>query len=950
MRKIIFFTILFFGYLATHGSVNATTDSFDPNSVIISYKEGESPEDLRLRIKERLEASSNFLIYLKKTREDLFSRLRGKPLPEEKLRILEQKIHLSKVKGSQIIEIKKRSAKVGKKIHVLKLQHKADIEEVINALQSYEGVEYIEPNFIVRGQSQASVSSQATNDPNFSNQWALTNIDAESSWALESVSKVTVAVIDTGILYEHEDIPKNSDIIVGPNFIDESGTSVDDNGHGTHIAGIIGALRNNSLGISGVSGNVRLMGIKSLNSAQNGTVSAVIAGIEYAVANGAKVINLSLGAEGQCPASLQSSITNAYNSGVTVVVAAGNSNIDVNNPQQGTYFFPSNCQNVIAVGATNSLDEKATYSNYGDNVDVWAPGGQAESGNCVTQNSIPCIISTYIQGSPSSTSVYAALSGTSMAAPHVSGVVSMLIAKNSLLTPAQIEQILIATGENITISQLQSKRLNSYNAINAVSLSLTPTATPTATPIPSPTNTPTPTPTNTPTPTPTPIKKIITWTTNNPSSSQVSYGMTTSLGFQTSEANTVSRVTNHSVELNNLIKCTTYYYKTVSRAVDNTVTEGGISTFVSDGCTGSSAILSSETVLIQTSTGGQLSVDQSSTRGITLDFPPNFITSGSIFTQIQRLERDKVAQAKPAPSTYLIIDPYVYELHALSSPTSSVSSFSQGINVTIRYQVSEMQNFNLDTLVIARHNGSSWQTLPDCQRLSSPTRVTCKTQQFSTFALVGQAALTNTPRPQNTNTPTPTSSISPTPKCDIYPDPKAPDIFQIDVLENQATIHLSPAGTPVSYYFVSYGFDQNAEGFGGEFSQGDSSGAVKFDLKSLAKGTAYYVKARGGNACKTGEWSSVKKFTTESGDVAGVVTSAKKTFTAQEIAVNPDSTNNQAPIVNRSDGSIAVQGQDGGGSQISNPTKNPAELPKAGTSIFQMGIFAIGVIIMGVLL
>ncbi|KAA8909453.1 alkaline proteinase [Sphaerosporella brunnea] len=216
---------------------------------------------------------------------------------------------------------------------------------------------------------------------------------------------VTVYVIDTGILTTHNEFGGRATF--GYNAVDSSNT--DGNGHGTHVSGTIGGTT------YGVAKKVNLVAVKVLDSSGSGTNSGVIAGIQWASANSAgkkAVANMSLG--GSYSSALNSAVSSAVSNGVTFVVAAGNSNANAGN------FSPASAAGAITVGATTNTDARASYSNYGSVLDVFAPGSS--------------ITSSYI-GSNSATAV---LSGTSMASPHVAGLAAYLIALEGLRSPSAV--------------------------------------------------------------------------------------------------------------------------------------------------------------------------------------------------------------------------------------------------------------------------------------------------------------------------------------------------------------------------------------------------------------------------------------------------------------------------------------------------------------------------------
>ncbi|MFI1922250.1 MULTISPECIES: S8 family serine peptidase [unclassified Streptomyces] len=336
---------------------------------------------------------------------------------------------------------------------------KADVADVVAQYRADPQVAYVVPDRLNKPKADP-------NDTEYTKQWDLfestAGMNVPGAWATSTGTGVTVAVIDTGYV-AHTDLAAN--IVGGYDFIADTAVSVDGDGrdsnpadpgdyyaanecgsgvpasnsswHGTHVAGTIAAVTNNNKGVAGIAygakiSPVRVLGkcggydsdiIDAITWASGGTVSGVPAN-----SNVAKVINMSLGGDGACTSATQSAVTAAVNRGTTVVVAAGNENDNVAN------HSPGNCNNVISVAATNRTGAKASYSNYGSLVDISAPGGQTSTG---TANGI---LSTLNSGTktPSSES-YAYYQGTSMATPHIAGLVALVKSANSALTPAQIE-------------------------------------------------------------------------------------------------------------------------------------------------------------------------------------------------------------------------------------------------------------------------------------------------------------------------------------------------------------------------------------------------------------------------------------------------------------------------------------------------------------------------------
>jgi subtilisin family serine protease len=283
----------------------------------------------------------------------------------------------------------------------------------------------------------------AANDPVFVQglQWGLERIDAPAAWTATRGSGVTIAIVDSGIDLQHEDLKGKvvaSTACIGTQGDPRrcSGSAQDDNGHGTHVAGIAAATTDNHRGIAGVAPDAKLIAVRVLTNTCNGgscsatgTSGDVAAGIRWATDHGADVINLSLGGgtlENALGCTFCSAIDYAWSKGVVVVVAAGNDSL-----------LPTGFGNepAVVVTATTRDDARASYSNstqgllQGARWPVAAPGGEGETDDhdCGTGGHPKGILSTYwIAGH---TNEYACLAGTSMAAPHVSGVIALLLAQ-----------------------------------------------------------------------------------------------------------------------------------------------------------------------------------------------------------------------------------------------------------------------------------------------------------------------------------------------------------------------------------------------------------------------------------------------------------------------------------------------------------------------------------------
>jgi len=334
------------------------------------------------------------------------------------------RIVLEDFEAREGMRVQRRFSELGN-LRVLKLPAGASADLAMKRLRESGHYEYVEPDRILKARRVPS-------DSYLSDQWALRNtgqsggtsgadIDAIAAWdTFTDASSVTVAIVDSGVYLNHEDLKsnlwKNSSGRYGISAIDGDGRTSDtnpndsENGHGTHIAGIIGAVGNNGRGVAGVAWKTKLMALRFLSGAEGeGSTSDSIACINYAINNGAKVINASYGSETYSKAEYEV-IKRARDKGVIVVVAAGN---DANNNDLiPDYPAGYPLDNIVAVAASDRKDRLASFSNYGAGlVELAAPGDE--------------IISTF----NGSSSDYATLSGTSMAAPHVTGALALLRAR-----------------------------------------------------------------------------------------------------------------------------------------------------------------------------------------------------------------------------------------------------------------------------------------------------------------------------------------------------------------------------------------------------------------------------------------------------------------------------------------------------------------------------------------
>ncbi|HEX5911377.1 MAG TPA: S8 family peptidase [Thermoleophilaceae bacterium] len=373
-----------------------------------------------------------------------------------------------KIVGELGGRIEKRFAAVrGGRLVAVNARGGRRLDAVRKVLRKADGVTYAEPDFTL-----STAATRTPNDPDYPFQYAVANsatgaISAPEAWGTRT-SCSTVAVLDTGIdtdhpdlapnIYKSSDKPNNGkdddkngyvDDTYGLNVIKGKGSGEDDNGHGSHVSGIIGGRGNNGTGVSGICWSTKLMAVKFMNSKGKGSTSDAIDGIQYAAKKGAKVINCSFGSSSKSSA-LHDAVDYAQSKGSLLVVAAGNDgdNID-KKPEYPASYTDSN---ILTVAATTSTDTLASFSNYGSTaVDVAAPGNQ--------------ILSTYLGGG------YKLLSGTSMASPYAAGTAAMLRKQESGATYSDLRYAIrhkVDTPPALKGKVAYNGRLNAQRALAAI--------------------------------------------------------------------------------------------------------------------------------------------------------------------------------------------------------------------------------------------------------------------------------------------------------------------------------------------------------------------------------------------------------------------------------------------------------------------------------------------------
>ncbi|MBI2029629.1 peptidase S8 [Candidatus Gottesmanbacteria bacterium] len=330
---------------------------------------------------------------------------------------------------------------------------------ILKALSKNPNIEFAEFDYI---------ATALLNDTYFSREWGLKNtgqvingvtgvvgadIDWPEAWAATG-SSIKIAILDTGINESHPDL--TGKVVGRVDFSNSSSGTNDIYGHGNHVAGIVAASTDNNLGVAGVCPKCTLLNVKVLNDSGSGSYSGIAKGINWAIQNGAKVINMSLGGSLRS-STLESAVNNAWNNGVVVVAAAGNSN----NPSK---TYPGAYKNVIAVAATDNRDQKASFSSYGVKwVDIAAPGVYIFStwkDSLSQSNPQPECVTT--------NECYKYASGTSMSTPIVSGVAGLVWSSNYGTSAQSVRNRIESTADKIsgTGNYWSNGRVNAYKAVN----------------------------------------------------------------------------------------------------------------------------------------------------------------------------------------------------------------------------------------------------------------------------------------------------------------------------------------------------------------------------------------------------------------------------------------------------------------------------------------------------
>jgi len=301
----------------------------------------------------------------------------------------------------------------------IKIPPDKTVTEMVELYGENPLVEYAEPNFIL-------YAHWTPNDPLYSFQWHFPQINMPSAWDAEQGGdpSVIVAVVDTGVAYQdygpYQQAPDlaGTSFVAGYDFVNNDSHPNDDEGHGTHVTGTIAQTTNNNLGVAGIAFDCSIMPVKVLGADGSGTYQQIADGVYWAVDNGAEVINASLGGSSSST-TMYNAVRYAYDNGVVFVASTGNDN-------SAFLSYPAAYDECIAVGAVDINKNRAPYSNYGTGMELMAPGGNTSEDENGDGYADGVLQQTFSGGDPTNFA-YWFWQGTSMAAPHVAGLIALIL-------------------------------------------------------------------------------------------------------------------------------------------------------------------------------------------------------------------------------------------------------------------------------------------------------------------------------------------------------------------------------------------------------------------------------------------------------------------------------------------------------------------------------------------
>lgn len=423
-KKITYFFVILEAILGIAGGVMyAGTDSVPGTDAVQRFV----PNQVVVKLSSRVTAVNN------PGSIDILKEANLKPE-----RVLARKYH------NEIKNIKRHSTNSA--YHVIETYNKTDVELLCKTLENEPTVIDASPNYY------AYIDEVTPDDPRFSHQYYLRNtgqvyeeasgytgtagsdIKASGGWEWHTgTDSIIVAVVDSGVNGDVEDL--TGKLLPGRNYVDESHNTDDDHGHGTAVASIIAANTNNGTGIAGICWGARILPVKVAAADGYASYLAIGEGIRYSADQGAHVINVSIGGRG-ASFILEDACEYAHNQGSVIVCSAGNYDRPVH--------YPAAYEYCIAVGASTQHDERATWSNYGPELDVMAPGYKI-------------LAASYVPQYPNILNEYRYMTGTSYAAPQVSGAAALLLSYKPFLTNAQVMDLIKYTADDINSDSLPGR-------------------------------------------------------------------------------------------------------------------------------------------------------------------------------------------------------------------------------------------------------------------------------------------------------------------------------------------------------------------------------------------------------------------------------------------------------------------------------------------------------------
>jgi subtilisin family serine protease len=319
----------------------------------------------------------------------------------------------------------------------IKFKQSISFEEIKETLEKLPEIEKVSPNFkyqtLQTEPNDEFFKTKGSWGQSFDDLWGLKSIKGPEAWSLEKGSPlIAIAVVDTGVDERHPDLGGNVLTTLGWDFVDQDNIPQDGFGHGSHVAGTIAAMTNNKIGVAGVCWNCKILPVKGLNDQGWGSTDSLASSIVYATLKGAKVINMSWGGFFKQDPFLDEALDFASAAGVILVAAAGNESMNT------SWIYPANRHDVVAVGAVNHNLGLTWFSNFGPKTFIVAPGEEILSIKAKNTNMGGCPPKIC----PVVKKDYIVASGTSMSAPHVSGLIGLMLSRNHSLTPGQVRAIL----------------------------------------------------------------------------------------------------------------------------------------------------------------------------------------------------------------------------------------------------------------------------------------------------------------------------------------------------------------------------------------------------------------------------------------------------------------------------------------------------------------------------